>query len=288
MANNKRKINRASASNNSTESADVAQTSAAPTKKKKTAGEIAKLIAKKIALALLPPIVFLLVFAMLSVWIYSILIQNEKFANLMVSVEYAVDVIINGVEEEPDTLTRAQPTDYEIVLPYGVSSTSAFAYTLDDGSLPVEEVELAEGEEAPAEEEGEAVEEYDGADGYTMHVVFNGIANRETDYFYVPTGTLTLTAKATGESTGMKSFKIALWEKLEGETSYVESTTVYFYTNDETNTYTITGLDPTKQYRMNFSYDAYGYYIYGVMEVEGVSYDAPVTEEEVVEEDVAA
>ncbi len=252
---------------------------------------VAKKIGKKLAIKLLPPLAFILVLCLLCGWIYSILMQNAQFASLMVSVDYAIDVIINGVEEEEDTLVRAQPTDYQIVLPYGVSSTSSFAYTLDDGSLPVEEVEGEEEVEAETEpEEGEeAVDE--GADGYSMYIVFNGIANRETDYFYVPTGSLTLTAKATGESTGMKSFKIALWEKLDGETEYIEGTTIYFYTNDETNTYTITGLDPTKQYRMNFSYDAYGYYIYGVMQVDGVSYDAPITEEELLaegEEDEAA
>ncbi len=257
--------------------------------------EAAKNFAKKAALKMLPPLIFLLVFCLLCGWIYSILIKNEKFASLMVSVEYAVDVIINGVEEEEDTLVRAQPTDYTIVLPYGFSSTSSFAFTLDDGTLP-EDPALAESEDTEAadettteeSEEGEEVLEEEGADGHTMYIVFNGIANRETDYFYVPTGTLTLTAKATGESTGMKSFKIALWEKLVGETTYVEGTTIYFYTNDETNTYTITGLDPDTAYRMNFSYDAYGYYIYGVMEVEGVSFDAPVVEEELLEEDVAA
>ncbi|MFI3169123.1 MAG: hypothetical protein R3Y06_04160 [Faecalibacterium sp.] len=253
-------------------------------KNKKSGAEIAK----KIALKLLPPLAFILIFCLLCGWIYTILMKNEKFASLMVSVDYAIDVIINGVEEEPDTLTRAQPTDYEIVLPYGVSSTSSFAFTLDDGTLPLPETETEEGETADTTEEEDAVEEYDGADGYTMYVVFNGIANRETDYFYAPTGTLTLTAKATGESTGMKSFKIALWEKLPGETTYVESTTIYFYTNDETNTYTITGLDPDKEYRMNFSYDAYGYYIYGVMQVDGVSFDAPVSEEEVLTEEEAA
>ncbi len=253
-------------------------------KNKKSGAEIAK----KVALKLLPPIAFILIFCLLCGWIYSILIQNAKFASLMVSVDYAVDVIINGVEEEPDTLTRAQPTDYEIVLPYGVSSTSSFAFTLDDGTLPLPETETEEGEAADTTTEEEVVEEYDGAEGYPMYVVFNGIANRETDYFYAPTGTLTLTAKATGESTGMKSFKIALWEKLLGETTYVDGTTIYFYTNDETNTYTITGLDPTKEYRMNFSYDAYGYYIYGKMQVDGVSFDAPVSEEEVLTEDEAA
>lgn len=248
-------------------------------------------IAKKVALKLLPPLAFILIFCLLCGWIYSILMQNETFAGLMVSVEYAVDVIINGVEEEPDTLTRAQPTDDEIVLPYGVSSTSSWAVTLDDGTLPTEPV--AEGEEEATEDTEEDATEEDvtediGSEGYTAYIVFNGIANRETDYFYAPTGTLTLTAKATGESTGMKSFKIALWEKLSGETSYVEGTTVYFYTNDETNTYTITGLDPEKEYRINLSYDAYGYYVYGLMQVDGMSYDAPVTEEEVTESDEAA
>ncbi len=256
--------------------------------------EAAKKLGKKLAIKLLPPLAFILIFCILCSWIYSILLQNAQFASLMVSVDYAIDVIINGVEEEEDTLVRAQPTDYEIVLPYGVSSTSSFAYTLDDGSLPVEEVEgeeAEEEEEAEASEEGEEVEAEEIDEGYSMYIVFNGIANRETDYFYVPTGSLTLTAKATGESTGMKSFKIALWEKLDGETEYIEGTTIYFYTNDETNTYTITGLDPTMPYRMNFSYDAYGYYIYGVMQVDGVSYDAPITEEELLaegEEDEAA
>ncbi len=229
-----------------------------PNINKEAAKKVAKKVGKKIALALLPPLAFILILCLLGGWIYSILIQNEKFASLMVSVEYAVDVIINGVEEEEDTLTRAQPTDNVVVLPYGVSSTAAFEAPLDDGSITKDPSLEEEGEEeAEPEEDAEETDE-DTYKGYTMYVVFNGIANRETGYFYVPDGTLTLTAKATGESTGMKSFKIALWEKLDGETTYVEDTTIYFYTNDETNTYTITGLDPEKQYRMNFSYDAYG------------------------------
>ncbi len=248
--------------------------------------QINKKAAKKVALKLLPPLAFILVLVLLGVWIWSILMQNEKFASLMVSVDYAIDVIINGVEEEVDDLTRAQPTDYTIVLPSWISSTSAFAATLDDGTV-LEEVDPDAEEPAEETEDGETEVETDPSLGHTMYVVFNGIANRQTAYFYAPEGTLTLTAKATGESTGMKSFKIALWEKLVGETSYVESTTVYFYTNDETNTYTITGLDPDKQYRMNFSYDAYGYYIYGVMQVDGVTFDAPPVEE-VIEEDEAA
>ncbi len=149
--------------------------------------------------------------------------------------------------ETVDTLTRAAETSQTVELPEGTDSMARFeSYFYED----------------------------------SMYLVFNGISNRDTDYYYVPSGTLTITGVATGESTGMKSFKIALWEKLDNQTQYVPDTTVYFYTNGDTHTYTITGLDPTKEYRVNVSYDAYGYYIYGKMEFEGMTETLPETETE--------
>ncbi len=158
-----------------------------------------------------------------------------------------LDILGIEVEEEVDTLTRAAESTKSISLPEGTDSTARFETTFVEGDL--------------------------------MYIVFNGIASRDTDYFYAPNGSLTISAKATGEATGMKSFKVALWEKLDGETQYVTDSTIYYYTNEEMNSYTISGLDPNTPYRINFSYDAYGYYIYGTMMVEGAVESLAVPEE---------
>ncbi len=158
-----------------------------------------------------------------------------------------MDILGIEVEEEVDTLTRAAESTKSISLPEGTDATARFETTFAEGEM--------------------------------MYVVFNGIASRDTDYFYAPNGSLTITAKATGESAGMKSFKIALWEKLEGATEYHTDITIYYYTNEEIHSYTITGIDPNTPYRINFSYDAYGYYIYGNMMIEGAVSTLPTPEE---------
>ena len=146
-------------------------------------------------------------------------------------------------EEKVDTLTRAKVTDAEIVLPEGMDPEASYA--------------------AQFTETG-------------MTLVFNGNNKWDTDYFTVPSGTLSIRAKATGEASGMRSFKIALWEKVDGGAQYVDKSTVYYYTvgkdaAGDMHTYTLEGLDPNAQYRLTLSYDAYGYHIFGQMQVDGAA-----------------
>lgn len=141
-------------------------------------------------------------------------------------------------EEKRDPLTRAEASEEVITLPEGMDANAGFATQMTDTG---------------------------------MCIVFNGINKRETDYFTVPGGSLTISATATGEATGMKSFKINLWKKIDGGTEYVDDSTIYYYTNGDMHTYTISNLDPAAQYRIVLSYDAYGYYIYGQMRVDGAA-----------------
>ncbi len=141
-------------------------------------------------------------------------------------------------EEKRDPLTRAEASEEVITLPESMDANAGFATQMTDTG---------------------------------MCIVFNGINKRETDYFTVPGGSLTISATATGEATGMKSFKINLWKKVDGGTEYVDDSTIYYYTNGDMHTYTISDLDPAAQYRIVLSYDAYGYYIYGQMRVDGAA-----------------
>lgn len=140
--------------------------------------------------------------------------------------------------ETEDPLTRAAESNTVITLPEGMDPEARFETVLQEGS---------------------------------MYIVFNGINKRDTEYFSVPGGSMTISAKATGEATGMKSFKINVWKKVEGGTQYVADSTIYYYTNDSMHSYTISGLDPAADYRLTLSYDAYNYYIYGQMLVEGAA-----------------
>ncbi len=104
----------------------------------------------------------------------------------------------------------------------------------------------------------------------SMYIVFNGINKYDTGFFSVPGGSITVTASGTGESKGMKSFKINVWKQVDGGVQYVDGTTVYYYTDGAVYSYAISGLDPAASYRLTLSYDAYGYYIYGRMRVDGI------------------
>ncbi len=145
---------------------------------------------------------------------------------------------LTGGDEPVNSLTRAETAPEDVTLPEGMDPEAQFATQMTDSG---------------------------------MYIVFNGINDKKTDYFTVPGGTLTIDASATGEATGMKSFKINLWKKMDGSTQYVDNTTIYYYTDGEPHTYTITDLDPQAQYRISISYDAYKYYIYGKMRVNGAA-----------------
>lgn len=112
------------------------------------------------------------------------------------------------------------------------------------------------------------------AAGDTLYVAFNGIQNRSTEYF-VPAGdSITVTGYATTESTSenYQVFKVAVWQLSDDKatTSYVMGSTVYYTTDGTCYTYTITGLTPGKQYKVNISYDSSIYYVTGGLKIQGL------------------
>ena len=76
----------------------------------------------------------------------------------------------------------------------------------------------------------------------SLNLVFNGIWSRQTDYFTVPGGSLTITGYGT----------------------------YYIHTDGTDYRCTISGLDPAASYRLTISYDSSRYYLYGGLKVEGI------------------
>lgn len=105
------------------------------------------------------------------------------------------------------------------------------------------------------------------ADG-CLYAVFNGIWSRNTGYFAVPSGSLSIMACGTAE--GTQKFKVALWKKVDGGAEYVSDSTYYVKTDGTDYRCTVSELDPAAQYRVTISYDSSRYYLYGLMKVEGV------------------
>ena len=112
------------------------------------------------------------------------------------------------------------------------------------------------------------------ASGDTLYVAFNGIANRNTEYFVAGGDSITVTGYATTESTNenYQTFKVAVWQLSDDKatTSYVQGSTVYYTTDGSCYTYTITGLTPGKQYKVNISYDSSIYYVTGGLKIQGL------------------
>ena len=112
------------------------------------------------------------------------------------------------------------------------------------------------------------------AAGDTLYVAFNGIANRSTEYFVAASDSLTVTGYATTESTSenYQTFKVAVWQLSDDQatTNYVMGSTVYYTTDGTCYTYTITGLTPGKQYKVNISYDSSIYYVTGGLKIQGL------------------
>lgn len=112
------------------------------------------------------------------------------------------------------------------------------------------------------------------AEGDTLYVAFNGIANRNTDYFVAGSDTITVTGYATTESTNenYQTFKVAVWQLSDDKTttSYVVGSTVYYTTDGSCYTATISGLTPGKQYKVNISYDSSIYYVTGGLKIQGL------------------
>jgi hypothetical protein len=111
-------------------------------------------------------------------------------------------------------------------------------------------------------------------EGDTLYVAFNGIQNRNTEYFVPASDSITVTGYATTESTNenYQTFKVAVWELSDDKTmtSYVQGSTVYYTTDGTCYNYTITGLTPGKQYKVNISYDSSIYYITGGLKIQGL------------------
>ena len=88
-----------------------------------------------------------------------------------------------------------------------------------------------------------------------LNVVFNGIWSRKTRYFTAPNGSITLTGCGTAE----------------GGAEYVGESTHYIPTDGTNYRCTIAGLDPAAAYRLTISYDSSRYYLYGLVQAEGVA-----------------
>lgn len=101
-----------------------------------------------------------------------------------------------------------------------------------------------------------------------LNIVFNGIWSRQTGYFTVPSGTLSIMGCGTAE--GTQRFKVAVWKKVDGGAEYVTDSTYYIHTDGTDYRCTISGLDPAAQYRVTISYDSSKYYLYGLLKVEGI------------------
>ena len=76
-----------------------------------------------------------------------------------------------------------------------------------------------------------------------LNIVFNGIWSRQTEYFSVPSGLLSI---------------------------YGCGTTFYFTADGQNYHCDIDNLDPNASYRVTISYDSSRYYLYGLMKVEGI------------------
>lgn len=109
-------------------------------------------------------------------------------------------------------------------------------------------------------------------EGDTMYIDFNRVMVRNTGYFSPAGDTLTLTAYATTESTGLLEFKAGLWELTgDNRAQYVNGCTLYFTTGGDCYTGTFSGLDTSKRYKITLSYDSSKYYITGAMKVQGIA-----------------
>lgn len=102
-----------------------------------------------------------------------------------------------------------------------------------------------------------------------LNIVFNGIWSRQTDYFTVPGGSLTITGYGTAE--GTQRYKVSVWQKVAGGAQYVNDSTYYFKTDGQNYRCVISGLDPAASYRLTISYDSSRYYLYGGLKVEGIA-----------------
>ena len=102
-----------------------------------------------------------------------------------------------------------------------------------------------------------------------LNIVFNGIWSRQTDYFTVPSGMISVYGCGTTDG-GSQKFKVSVWKKVDNGAQYVDNTTFYFNADGQNYHCDIDGLDPNASYRITISYDSSRYYLYGLMKVEGI------------------
>ena len=98
--------------------------------------------------------------------------------------------------------------------------------------------------------------------------VYTGIWPRNTGGFQ-PWGN-TLPTPACGTAEGTQRYKLAVWKKVDGGAQYVDGSTGYIHTDGSNYRFTVSGLDPSAQYRITVSYDSSRYYLYGMFAAEGI------------------
>lgn len=174
---------------------------------------------------------------------------KETMKNLIVKTVTALGFIEEGSGEEEESADVMAAAGGEVSFPEGMDTTSGKLVTQVEGD--------------------------------TLYVAFNGIANRNTEYFVAGSDTITVTGYATTESTNenYQTFKVAVWELSEDKTttSYVIGSTVYYTTDGTCYTQTISGLTPGKQYKVNISYDSSIYYVTGGLKIQGLGSETLTT-----------
>lgn len=174
---------------------------------------------------------------------------KETMKNLIVKTVTALGFIEEGSGEEEESTDVIAAAGGEVSFPEGMDTTSGKLVTQVEGD--------------------------------TLYVAFNGIANRNTEYFVAGSDTITVTGYATTESTNenYQTFKVAVWELSEDKTttSYVLGSTVYYTTDGTCYTQTISGLTPGKQYKVNISYDSSIYYVTGGLKIQGLGSETLTT-----------
>ncbi|MEE0709073.1 MAG: hypothetical protein UCO57_09885 [Gemmiger sp.] len=174
---------------------------------------------------------------------------KETMKNLIVKTVTALGFIEEGSGEEEESTDVMAAAGGEVTFPEGMDTTSGKLVTQVEGD--------------------------------TLYVAFNGIANRNTEYFVAGSDTITVTGYATTESTNenYQTFKVAVWELSEDKTttSYVIGSTVYYTTDGTCYTQTISGLTPGKQYKVNISYDSSIYYVTGGLKIQGLGSETLTT-----------
>lgn len=174
---------------------------------------------------------------------------KETMKNLIVKTVTALGFIEEGSGEEEESTDVMAAAGGEVSFPEGMDTTSGKLVTQVEGD--------------------------------TLYVAFNGIANRNTEYFVAGSDTITVTGYATTESTNenYQTFKVAVWELSEDKTttSYVIGSTVYYTTDGTCYTQTISGLTPGKQYKVNISYDPSIYYVTGGLKIQGLGSETLTT-----------